>query len=294
MNHDAHPDVTIVVITRNRVSELRRTLAHLSRLQGRPPIILVDNASTDGTVDAVAREFPRVRIEPQLTNLGAAGRSVGVAAAETRYVAFCDDDTWWEPGSLEMAARLFDQHPRLAVITGRILIGPEEREDPICEQLERSPLPRESDLPGSPLLGFLAGASVVRRSAYLEAGGFESRFAIGGEEELLALDLASRGWALQYVPSLVVHHYPSPRREAHERRAHLLRNALWAAWLRRPLPSALGKTVRLIRAAPRDRTTLRAMRSALAGLRWVLRERRVVPPGVERRLRLLEAAGQAT
>jgi hypothetical protein len=114
-----------------------------------------------------------------------------VDAAVTRYVAFCDDDTWWQPGSLWSAARLFDERPRLAVITGRVLIGPEQREDPICPQLARSPLPPEPELPGYPLLGFLAGASVVRRSAFLEAGGFESRFFIGKEVELLVMDLAA-------------------------------------------------------------------------------------------------------
>src|SRR5271165_5075939 len=90
------------------------------------------------------------------------------------------------------------------------------------------PLLDEPDLPGYPLLGFLAGASVIRRSAFLEVGGFESRFFIGGEEELLALDLATRGWSLRYVPELVVHHHPSPNRDAASRRWHLLRNALWS------------------------------------------------------------------
>ena len=201
---------------------------------------MVDNGSGDGTAAAVGRQFPRVKVLALAENLGAAGRTIGVAHASTPYVAFCDDDTWWEPGSLGRAADLFDVHPQVAVMTGRILVGPGNREDPICAELEQSPLPDEPDLPGYPLLGFLAGASVIRRSAFLEVGGFESRFFIGGEEELLALDLATRGWSLRYVPELVVHHHPSPNRDAVSRRWHLLRNALWSAWLRRPLhaPSA--------------------------------------------------------
>jgi GT2 family glycosyltransferase len=174
MMHE-QPTVTFVMITHDRKAEVLRSLGHLSRLPEGPPIILVDNGSTDGTVAAAAREFPGVRIEVLSSNRGAWGRTVGVTASATPYVAFCDDDTWWRPGALDLAARLFDRHPRLAVITGRILIGPEEREDPICRRLERSPLPAEPDIPGYPLLGFLAGASVVRRSTFLEAGGFESR-----------------------------------------------------------------------------------------------------------------------
>ncbi len=192
-------------------------------------------------------------------------------------------DPWAAP------LHLFDVHPQVAVMTGRILVGPEDREDPICGELEQSPLPDEPDLPGYPLLGFLAGASVIRRSAFLEVGGFESRFFIGGEEELLALDLATQGWSLRYVPELVVHHHPSPNRDAASRRWHLLRNALWSAWLRRPLHSALRETVRLIRTSPRDRTALLGFSHALAGLPWVLRQRRVVPPWVEHRLSLLDS-----
>ncbi|WP_210420551.1 glycosyltransferase [Aquisphaera giovannonii] len=93
---------------------------------------------------------------------------------DSPYVAFCDDDTWWEPGCLRRAADLMDASPRLAVVTARVLVGPEDREDAICSVLERSPLPRGPGMPGPFLLGFLAGASVVRRSAYLEAGGFET------------------------------------------------------------------------------------------------------------------------
>jgi GT2 family glycosyltransferase len=204
------------------------------------------------------------------------------------YVAFCDDDTWWEPGSLAAAADLFDKHPRLASVTARVLVGPEEEEDPICAELRHSPLPVEPGMPGPPLLGFLAGASVIRRSAFLDAGGFEPRFFIGGEEELLALDLAAAGWWLCYVPQVTVHHHPSHRRDACSRRWHLVRNSLWCAWMRRRLPGALRKTWRVFRAAPWDRRTWQGFATAVADLLWVLRRRRAVPPQVERACCLLE------
>ena len=281
--------VTIVMITHNRRDEVLRSLEHLIRLPEDPEIVLVDNGSDDATTVAVDRQYPRVKILALDQNLGAAGRTIGVAHAATPYVAFCDDDTWWEPGSLSRAAELFEIHPRLAVMTGQILVGPDERQDPICAELEQSPLPDEPGLPGYPLLGFLAGASIIRRSAFLEAGGFDSRFFIGGEEELLALDLATRGWSLRYVPELVVHHHPSPNRNSVSRRWHLLRNALWSAWLRRPLRSACRETIRLIRTSPRDKTALMGLSHALAGMPWILRERRVVPPWVEHRLALLDS-----
>lgn len=282
------PRVAVVMITHNRRTEVLHSLEQLTRLAERPHVIVVDNASTDDTVAAVRARFPHVEVIAAERNLGAAGRTLGVQRATAPYIAFADDDTWWAPGSLRRAADLFDAHPRLAVATARVLVGPEEREDPVCRQLEGSPLPHDPAMPGRPLLGFLAGASVMRRTAFLEAGGYRSEFFIGGEEELLAADLAARGWWLCYVPELTVHHHPSPQRDAGTRRSYSLRNALWFAWLRRPLPSAVRRTVGLARSAPWNRNSLRGFAEAVAGLPWVLRERRVVPRDVEHGLRLLD------
>ncbi|WP_220471794.1 glycosyltransferase family 2 protein [Tomitella gaofuii] len=67
-------DTTIVITTRNRADSLEHTLTRLTE-HGEPwPIFVVDNA--------------------------AAGRNFGVQAAGTRYVAFADDDSWWDPASL--------------------------------------------------------------------------------------------------------------------------------------------------------------------------------------------------
>jgi GT2 family glycosyltransferase len=280
--------LAVVVITHNRRDEVLRSLGHLSALPERPPITVVDNGSTDGTAEAVAASFPRVEVLRPGRNLGAAGRNLGVRHARAPYVALCDDDTWWEPGSLRLAADLLDAHPGLAVLTGRVLVGPEEVEDPVCAELAASPLPKAPELPGHALLGFLAGASVVRRDAFLSAGGFNERLLIGGEEEWLATDLAAAGHALCYVPDLVVHHYPSERRDPAARRRHLIRNALWFAWLRRPLPAALRRTLWTARSGPRDRVWLAGFAAALAGLPRLLGERRLVPPNVESGLRLLD------
>lgn len=285
---DADPRVAAVVITHNRCAEVLRSLGHLARLPEQPHIVLVDNGSTDGAAAAVARHFPQVEVLQAGANLGAAGRTFGVRRVTAPYVALCDDDTWWEPGALRLASDLLDAHPRLAVVTARILIGPEQRQDPVCQALANSPLPRLPDMPGVPLLGFLAGASIVRRSAFLQAGGFGLGLRIGGEEELLAADLAVAGWWLCYIPDLVVHHYPSAQRDAYARRVHLARNALWFAWLRRPLSSAMRRTVLLLHSARRDRAVLRGVGSALLGLPWVLRNRRVVPIEIEGYLRLLD------
>jgi N-acetylglucosaminyl-diphospho-decaprenol L-rhamnosyltransferase len=271
---------TIVIATRNR---RRRLIATLARLDPAAPVVVVDNRSEDGTAAAVRAAHPRVRVIELDRDLGSAARTVGVAAAKTPLVAFCDDDSWWAPGALSRAAELFDAHPRLGLLAARIVVEPDGTLDPTCRAMRQSPLEDEGDLPGPPVLGFLACGAVARRDAVLRSGGFHERFGIGGEEELLALDLAAGGWGVAYVDDVVAHHEPERGPRSTRRRAEL-RNRLWLAWLRRPLPRALRLTARNVmsrRGAP-------ALTAALRGLPWVLRERRLLPPHIEQSVRLLD------
>jgi GT2 family glycosyltransferase len=278
------------MLTHNRVERTLRSLRKLEALPERPPIIVVDNASSDGTVAAVRSEFPSVRVLELPENIGAAGRNRGVEAVDTPYVAFSDDDSWWAPGALERAVEAFDRHPRLGAVHARILVGEDEREDPICAELRDSPLRGDPALPGSPLLGFLACAIVFRRSAFEAAGGFERLVMIGGEEEWLACDLAGAGWEIRYLAEVVAHHDPPARDLAarDERRRTGLRNTLWFSWLRRPARSALRRTIHLARTTPHDRLTLLGFWDAVRSLWSQSPARRVVPPHVESMLRILD------
>ncbi|MCM3660524.1 glycosyltransferase [Georgenia satyanarayanai] len=281
------PRVGVVVITHNRRTELDRTLRLLRELPEAPPVVVVDNGSSDGTAQAVRRDHPWVTLLESRRNLGAVGRNLGVQLLDTPYVAFCDDDTWWDPGSLTAAADALDAHPDVAVLTARIVVEPAGTEDPIVAELRDSPVEGRPGLPGPALGSFLAGASVVRRTAFLGVGGFHPRLWLGGEEELLAADLAAVGWELCYLSTATVHHHASTVRDTTKRLRDGVRNTLWFTWLRRPLPAALRRTV-VVLGQLRSRPALEGVLAALRGAPWVLTERRVLPAHAEARFRALE------
>ncbi|MBC3762509.1 glycosyltransferase family 2 protein [Quadrisphaera oryzae] len=294
------PRLGVVVITWQRREEALAAVGRLLDLPERPRVVVVDNGSTDGTAGALRRAHPaavaseRLEVVPLAHNAGAVGRNVGVARlAELglRYAAFCDDDTWWEPGSLARAGDVLDAHPDVAVLTARIVVEPSGREDPIVAELRDSPVVgSRPGLPGPALGSFLAGASVVRVDAFGQVGGFSARLWLGGEEEMCAADLAAAGWELCYLPDLTVHHRASALRDSSLRRRHGIRNTVWFTLLRRPWPAALRRLRVLARQVPKDRTTALAVADAVRGLPWVLRERRPLPPHAEARFLALEDA----
>ncbi|GIE97522.1 glycosyltransferase family 2 protein [Paractinoplanes rishiriensis] len=174
--------VTVVVATRNRHDRLRDTVP-----RHRAPVVVVDNAS-DQPIRVPGADVVRLA-----DNRGAAARNVGVERAGTPYVAFADDDSYWSPGSLARAARVLRQHPRAALLAAQVRVGADGRLDPVSAGMATAPLGWPAGAPGPAVLGFLSCSVIVRRDAFLAAGGFHPRLFVYGEESLLAMDLAAAG-----------------------------------------------------------------------------------------------------
>ena len=277
----AAPRVTVVLATRDRRASLLRSLARLD-VPGGPPVVVVDNASADGTAEAVRAVHPGVAVVALPVNAGAVGRTDGVVRAATPYTAFADDDSWWEPGSLDAAADLLDAHPRVVVVVGRVRMAADGSEDAVTRKHRAALLGRSPA--GPDVLSWPAFAAVVRRDAHLAVGGFSALLFFGGEEHLLALDLAAAGWQQVFAVDVDAWHDPAgPDRPTPARWALQTRNDVLVDWLRRPLPVALAATGRLARRAVRDPAARRALAGLLRRLPAALRRRRPVPATVERR-----------
>jgi GT2 family glycosyltransferase len=245
-------------------------------------VILVDNGSDDGGPDAVEAAFPQVTVVRLGENRGAAARNVGVELARTPYVAFADDDSYWSPGSLAGAAALLRDHPRVGLLSARVLVGEQSRLDPVSAAMAAAPLGVPDGAPGPAVLGFLACAVAVRREAFLQVGGFNPKLHVYGEEALLAMDLAAAGWLQTYAPQLIVRHLPLPTgRDNGARHRIEARNRVLTALLRRP-PGVVART-----AVSAWRDDRRGVADAARLLPWALRRRRPLPATVENDLRTL-------
>jgi GT2 family glycosyltransferase len=284
---------SFVIASRNRAAELAATITRLLDTTN-CPIILVDNNSEDDSVGTARRieacSANRLQIIELGSNRGAVGRNVGVAACRTPFVAFCDDDSWWAPDATAIAEEIFDGHPTVGLLAARTEVWPQRRDDPLADELANSALGRRPDLPGPSILGFLACSAMVRKPAFVAAGGFSDILHFRGEEQLLALDLATLGWELCYCPELVAVHQPSvlrPTTAAQDARS--LRNAVLTTWMRRPIRHCVKATGRLIWAALHDGEHARGAAQALVSLPAVVGQRRRLPAHVEQAVALLES-----
>ena len=276
--------LSVVLLTYNCAHRITPVLDHLLDLG--IPVIAVDNASSDGTL-TVLRGRAGIEVVAMDGNIGAAARNAGLLRASTPYVAFCDDDGWYDRAGLVAAAEFLDRYERLALVNARILVKEDQYLDPISNEMAASPLPDTAGIPGPVLISFMGGATVVRVSAYREVGGYDPKFFLGGEEETLAFKLLQAGWHLRYLPAAVMYHRPSVANAA-GLRAFGMRNTLWNTWLHRRFRSAVRHTVFTLADAPKNRDWFRGVWWTVRGIGWVARRRTPMPADLDAAIALLD------
>lgn len=226
--HDARLDVSVVICTHNRVETLGTAIESVmrqARSSGPFEVLVIDNASSDGTATRVAElDAPNLRyiFEPRLGLCHARNR--GWREAKGQYVAYLDDDAVAEPGWLRAVSDAFDRTPRPGVVGGRVEPIWEEAPPPwLSDELalgltivDWSEVPRRiSDLRAE----WLVGTNMALPRAVLdEVGGFHPALDRAGTGMLSSGDVflqktvMERGYACFYHPAMAVRHRIEPER----------------------------------------------------------------------------------
>jgi GT2 family glycosyltransferase len=224
--------VSVMITTKNRMLDLRRTCHALQQLNPPPLEVLITiDGCTDEIVEALRAELPRSRLFVNRTGLGSvASRDRMMREARGDLVLALDDDSY--PEQLDCIARivpLFEQRPELAVLHFP------QRTDEYPETLAQTNFGLEH-LTRS----FANSGAVLRRSTYLQLPGFESRFFHMYEEPDYALQCMAAGYEVIFSPVITIrHHYSGQARDeirVHHRHA---RNELWSTLMRCPFPFAI-------------------------------------------------------
>jgi len=222
----AEPRATAVISTWNKKEDLRENLEAL-RLQVRPfaSVVVVDNASTDGTAEMVAGEFPEVRliVMPNSAYGACETFNIGFASSTTELTAILDDDVVLPPDWLEKTvARLAREPATTAVVSTKIV------EPGMPEEYRSSPAVNRERYMST----FRGCASLARTRALAEAGGYDERLFIYGNERDLTCRLLNLGYrVLQYPEAEAFHKTPFGIKMGKRSLYYHARNA-WLAMLK--------------------------------------------------------------
>jgi GT2 family glycosyltransferase len=217
-------DVTVVVVTWNALPWIGQCLASV---QGRD-VIVVDNGSTDGTVDLVRAQFPHVRVIEQENRGMGSGNNTGMRAADGRYFFLLNSDAWVVGDGLNELVGFADAHPEAAVVGPRLsnvdgTLQRSVRGEPTLWRLATEYLFIRKLAPRSPRLNPLyAGgfdhdevaeadwlfgpALLVRREAVDAVGLFDEDFFMFSEEVDWMTRFRRAGWKVLFFPGAEVVH----------------------------------------------------------------------------------------
>lgn len=117
------PDLSIIVVAKDVRAELLLCLRAIDEHKGGLDVetILIDNASSDGSVEAVQERFEDVKVEPLSENRGVAARNYGLRLASGRYRMFLDSDALLTDGALPTLVRFMDEHPEVGLVGPRLI-----------------------------------------------------------------------------------------------------------------------------------------------------------------------------
>jgi len=217
-------NVSVIIVTRNT---REMTLHCLQQLEGYMhsrchQVVVVDNASSDGTADAIAARYPQAAVvrEPRNTGFARASND-GAREARGEFLLFLNSDTLASAQAIEGLANTLREDPALGAVAPQ-LVYPDGRPQ---ETAGYAPSPMREfsswarkrararvvaalrDAGNLAEVGFLSGAALmVRREAFSAVGGFDESFFFYYEDVDLCTKLAARGWIIRIAPEVTVVH----------------------------------------------------------------------------------------
>lgn len=197
----------VVVVTYRGRDLLASCLDHLMVQSDGHRLIVVDNASGDGTIELVRERYPEVTLVELDRNVGfGAGVNAGAAVGDNEAVVLVNNDLDVDPGFLDALLQPLSDDVGVGMVAGLSLMPGRELVDAFGVQLDaalctynRLRHGRPDDEPGL-LAGPSGGAAAYRRSAFEQVGGFDERLFAYGEDTDLLLRLRTAGWRAAAAP----------------------------------------------------------------------------------------------
>ncbi|MFQ6023460.1 MAG: glycosyltransferase family 2 protein [Acidiferrobacterales bacterium] len=290
-----------IIVNWNSGSLLEQCIFALQRQTVRlDKIVVVDNASKDGSLELVEKHYPEIALTRLKENMGfAAANNLAVAhVADCHWITLVNPDAFPEPEWLEKLMEAAQAYPVYSSYASRMLLNEDRtRLDGAGDVYHTSggawrrghnQATHKSDFKKGEVFGACAGAALYRRDAFLDVGGFDEGYFCYFEDVDLAFRLRLAGYRCLYVPEAVVHHVGSATmgERSDFTTYHGQRNLVWTYFKDMPWPlfwlylpqHLLLNMAMLVWYSVRGQAWViwKAKWDALKGLPRILRERRRV------------------
>jgi len=226
-------NLSVVVITRNRLEQLKRCLDSLRTVLPVPELIVVDNGSDDGTVEYLHGEAEHLcktavikAVFLKENNGVAKARNIGVKNSSRDFVMFLDDDAWLDRFDFLAVERYFNEHKDVALVAPKIFYPDGSLQEsirtfptlsglfwrgtglfklfPDVSWYKKYVIHDEQNIHG---IDWSIGAcQVIRSEAFEEVGGFDEGYFFGYEDADLCRRLKKAGWSCVYWPDAEIFH----------------------------------------------------------------------------------------
>ncbi len=215
---------SVIILNWNGTKLLRRYLPSVVANTPEAEIVLVDNGSSDNSIDVTRTEFPTVRILPLKRNYGfAEGYNKAIAQVDSEYVVLLNSDVEVTEGWLTPLLAYMEAHPEVAAVQPKIRAWRDkERFEhagaaggyldklgyPYCRGrvLSKTETDHGQYDTVADILWASGACMLIRREVYLKEGGLDARFFAHMEEIDLCWRLNCRGYKIACVPDSVVYH----------------------------------------------------------------------------------------
>lgn len=219
---------TVIIVSHQRKAELRRAIESALIQTAEPEVIVIDDASTDGTVDMLRAEFPEVRLYSSKTSAGyieQRNRGAGLAAGEI--VFSIDDDAAFSTAYIVEATLKEFTDPRVGAVAIPFI------------DVNRSPVLRQKAPNRDGIYAtdtFIGTAHALRRDLFNRLAGYRAELCHQGEEEDYCIRMLNAGYVTRCGNSDPIHHFESARRSWSRMDYYGARNKILFAWQNVPFP----------------------------------------------------------
>jgi len=204
------PLVSIIIVNYNGKTHLEECLSSLEKIDYKNyEIILVDNNSTDTSVEYVKNTYPSITIIKLNRNYGfAEPNNIGAKNAKGDYLLFLNNDTTVNPNFISEMVNVLEQDPQIAICQSLLLKpnGEVDSSGDFIDTLGRAYSSKNKENEVKKILSARGASMMVRKDSFWDLGGFDKRFFASFED----VDLGWRAWIWGYkivvVPSSIVYH----------------------------------------------------------------------------------------